>query len=115
MGAEPNSRLPVCTSYSRALIREPNPRNLNIVFAFGGLDDGVGGLHSHEARRLRRSKREDCELTLTLWCSMEPSMRVRYLVVGGTVVVDEGKIVRDVSGDGRYRGGSGKNTKKGRV
>jgi N-acyl-D-aspartate/D-glutamate deacylase len=27
---------------------------------------------------------------------MEPSVGVRYLVVGGTVVVDEGKIVRDV-------------------
>ena len=27
---------------------------------------------------------------------MEPSVGVRYLVVGGTVVVDEGKIVPDV-------------------
>jgi N-acyl-D-aspartate/D-glutamate deacylase len=27
---------------------------------------------------------------------MEPSLGVRYLVVGGTVVVDEGKVVPDV-------------------
>jgi N-acyl-D-aspartate/D-glutamate deacylase len=38
---------------------------------------------------------------------MEPSVGVRYLVVGGTVVVDEGKIVPDVF-PGRALQGSGK-------
>jgi N-acyl-D-aspartate/D-glutamate deacylase len=38
---------------------------------------------------------------------MEPSVGVRYLVVGGTVVVDEGKIVPDVF-PGRALLGSGK-------
>jgi len=45
---------------------------------------------------------------------MEPSVGVRYLVVGGTVVVDEGKIVPDVFqgrailGPGRVGYGSGR-------
>ena len=38
---------------------------------------------------------------------MEPSKGVRYLVVGGTVVVDEGKIVPDVF-PGRALQGAGK-------
>ena len=40
---------------------------------------------------------------------MEPSVGVRYLVVGGTVVVDEGKIVPDVF-PGRALLGPGKRT-----
>lgn len=45
---------------------------------------------------------------------MEPSVGVRYLVVGGTVVVDEGKIVpevfpgRAISGPGRVGSGAGR-------
>ena len=38
---------------------------------------------------------------------MEPSVGVRYLVVGGTVVVDEGKIVPDVFPGRALRGPGG--------
>ena len=40
---------------------------------------------------------------------MEPSVGVRYLLVGGTVVVDEGKIVPDVF-PGRALLGPGKHS-----
>jgi N-acyl-D-aspartate/D-glutamate deacylase len=42
---------------------------------------------------------------------MEPSVGVRYLVVGGTIVVDEGKIVPDVF-PGRALLGAGKRCRK---